>query len=681
MALLLQKLPTILLLCGLLGIFISLRKHAKPGSAQLWIVAWALILIHFVSQVFESGPLWRQDFFAGLDLAALQLSGVMFIASTDEALLQNRRHRIVFFLLVGLPVLLHTTMVSLSFDYRSLYVACLALIFLGGPFFWMSIHKRLSLPAGAACAVTGTVGFWTIYQAVHHSYDLGTLAILALVFAIPGIEFRGICQRWTPGVICTTLGFLCWGAVFPMAGLAAYMFPTLNINPELWNVPKFFVAFGMVLALVEEKSASLEKANAREHQASEQGACFAHITSQLLSGADTKQMGRESAEAVAKFSNFRRVAITFCDDDGNLQLVGHGGLTEEAEADLEKSVLNWRATHIAEICSVGRRLGPNSFHVKYAQIAKYNPVKSQLHFESNPHWEDGDEIFVPLRSPRGRYLGAISMDDPRDVNRITASELSKIELLAVDLAVSQENGTLQRQLIQSEKLAAVGKLVSGVAHELNNPLTSIAGYAELLLDDVADDRARQKLGKIILESKRMHVIIDNLLRFARCKTVGQAPLDLQYVLREALTLFSYRIRSENVEIETHVDSGLPKVLGDEDQMKQVFVNLLSNAIEAVREGKNRRLRVELLDRAEKVVVRFVDTGTGFDDVTRAFDPFYTTRPVGKGMGLGLSICYGLVKEHGGEIYAENLEPTGAAVVIELPKQQTPALTSLAAAKS
>jgi signal transduction histidine kinase len=111
------------------------------------------------------------------------------------------------------------------------------------------------------------------------------------------------------------------------------------------------------------------------------------------------------------------------------------------------------------------------------------------------------------------------------------------------------------------------------------------------------------------------------------------------------------------------------VVGDEDQMKQVFVNLLGNAVDAVSGGPERRISVEMIARDTHVVIRFTDSGAGFSDLNRAFDPFYTTKPVGKGSGLGLSICYGLIKEHGGEIRAENLQP-GAVVIIELPRSQS-----------
>ncbi len=666
MAPLLDKLPTILVLCALLGIFVSLRKHAMSHSVGLWIVGWAFILVHFVAQPFENGPEWRQDLFGAIDVCGLLLSAVVFTASMIPALVEDRRRLRLYYALVGAPAFAIVLAASFSADRPWLYVVCLGVSFFGGATLVVRAKPKLARSGWTGLATLLAVGSWAIAECFRHAYDHAVLVLLATGFALPAIGFARMYRRWSPGVVTTTAGFLFWGSVFPAGALADRFFPSANLNPELWNVPKFFVAFGMILTMLEDKSLSLESARRREHEANQQMQRFAHITSQLLLGADPRQVCGEIADAITGYSNFQRVSILFDDDDGRLLLGGHSGLSEAARLELEQKVQRWSNSDIAALCSAGRPVGPNSFLLKYEQLAKYSPVRSVLEYAPNPHWESGDEIFVPLRPPSGRYLGAITVDDPRDVQRVTPEELSKIELLAVDLAVSLENRTLQRQLIRSEKLAALGKLVSGAAHELNNPLTSIAGYAELLRDEVPAAASREKLDKITLATRRMHGIIDKLLRFGRRTTLDQAPMDMSVIARDALAVCEYRLRTSNIELEMAMQPALPPVLGDEAQMRQIFVNLVSNAIEAMHDVPEKRLRVEVGVRGEKLCIRFQDSGPGFSDLNRAFDPFFTTKPVGKGTGLGLSICYGLVKEHGGEIYAENLTPCGAAVVIELP---------------
>ena len=224
----------------------------------------------------------------------------------------------------------------------------------------------------------------------------------------------------------------------------------------------------------------------------------------------------------------------------------------------------------------------------------------------------------------------------------------------------------QSQLIQKERLAGVGGLVAGVAHELNNPLTAVIGYSDLLLEQATHGTSRQKLEKLGAEARRIKRIIDNLLSFARPQHEGRSMMDIAVVARESLMLCEHQLRSRGINVEMNFADNLPRIALNDGQFKRVFVNLFSNSANALEQAQEKKILVEGYLVGEKVIVRFSDSGPGFTDVSRAFDPFYTTRPVGQGTGLGLSICYGTVKEHNSDIYAQNLQPNGAAVTIELP---------------
>jgi two-component system NtrC family sensor kinase len=285
-----------------------------------------------------------------------------------------------------------------------------------------------------------------------------------------------------------------------------------------------------------------------------------------------------------------------------------------------------------------------------------------------------------LCSARGGYLGCIGLDDPRDVEAVTAAELARIELLAADLSVAMELKSLQSQLIRSEKLAALGQLVAGVAHELNNPLTAVMGYGDLLSDDVASGPAREKLDKLVNESRRMKKIVENLLRFSRQSTMDRKSVDLAPVVKDVLTLREYYAHTRGLEIISDIRSNLPRVAVDEDQFKQIMLNLINNSIDAVENMDGlKRITVRAFVRGNRAVIEVEDTGPGFNDLNRALDPFYTTKPVGKGTGLGLSICYGIIKEHDGEIRLANLHPRGSRVTVELPLGELKQLTGAAKA--
>ena len=665
MAAFLPKLPTLLVLAVLVGIFMALRRHANSARLKLWTVAWGLIFLHFLADIFPPRQGFLGNVLFAISFGSLQLSATIFVASLTS-FAEEKRKTWILLGLTSLPVLVYTILGSFNLNYRSIYIACLALIFFGTPAFIFRFRRPLLPAAIVWMPPMVAAGVWSIYRAAHNDPNIGFLATLTLGFGLPGFLFWRRYHRFSPGVMTTAGGFFLWGAVFPLGVLTDKFFPSLQTPEDLWNVPKFFVAFGMILTLLEDKSAVFEAANLREHKLNVQLQKFTSITSRLLTGADVNSLCSEIAKAITETSNFRRVAILLTSDDKGLYLAGHSGLSEEFVAQIEREARNWKIDDIEGLCRSGARIGGNSYLLQPDQMKKYRIPESDEEFPPDSLWSRGCRLILPLQSTRGAYVGCISLASPRDVSRVTAEEMSKIELLGGDLAVTIDNTALQRQLVRSEKLAAIGQLVAGVAHELNNPLASIVGYSELLGDEVPDPAARQKLEKLIREAHRMKRIIENLLRFARQNSLEKKSANLQVLLQEVLALREYYIRNHDVEVQIQIEPDLPHVALDEDQFKQILLNLLNNAMDALEHMTPRRIRIEALRQGERVVVRFEDSGAGFADPNRAFDPFYTTKPVGKGTGLGLSICYGIVKEHGGDIYALNVHPHGARVVLELP---------------
>ncbi len=235
----------------------------------------------------------------------------------------------------------------------------------------------------------------------------------------------------------------------------------------------------------------------------------------------------------------------------------------------------------------------------------------------------------------------------------------------------------QAQLLQAEKLSAIGQLVAGVAHELNNPLTSVIGYAQLLDEEL---RARgeprepaalaQDLRRIAEESERAARIVRNLLAFARRQGAARASHDVEELFTRVISLRSYELRLNGVEIDTDFQPNLPAVVADGGQLQQALLNLLLNAEQAMRGRAVRRLRVgaRFNEAAASVELFVSDTGHGIEsaNLSRIFDPFFTTRDVGEGTGLGLSICYGIVRDHGGQIAVESKVDAGTTFTMVLP---------------
>jgi PAS domain S-box-containing protein len=228
---------------------------------------------------------------------------------------------------------------------------------------------------------------------------------------------------------------------------------------------------------------------------------------------------------------------------------------------------------------------------------------------------------------------------------------------------------LQAKLAHSEKMATIGRLVSGVAHEVNNPLAAILGFTDLLLENPQiPDNARDDLQIILQETQRTKDIVQDLLSFARQRPVQRELVQVNTVLRQTIKLRSYDFASHGVEVVEEFDEKLSPAVGDSQQLQQVFLNILNNAYDAVQEaGQRGRIVIRTRLRGESIEVAVTDNGTGIADPEHIFDPFYTTKPAGKGTGLGLSICYGIVRAHGGEILCwNNSEQPGSTFVVRIP---------------
>jgi two-component system NtrC family sensor kinase len=253
--------------------------------------------------------------------------------------------------------------------------------------------------------------------------------------------------------------------------------------------------------------------------------------------------------------------------------------------------------------------------------------------------------------------------------RSPSREVNSVVAVMTDIT---DVAMLQTKLMHTEKMAAVGQLVSGVAHEVNNPLTAIMGFADLLLENPQlAPEVKHDLKLIVEESQRTRDIVQNLLSFARQTAPDRQPVNINQLLRRTIALRSYDRSSHGIEFAEHFDSRLPEIVGDAHQLQQVFLNILNNACDAVCETERRgKIVITTEITASSVQVKFSDNGTGVSNPDRIFAPFYTTKDVGKGTGLGLSICYGIVRDHNGEILCfNNQDSPGATFTIRLPLVQ------------
>jgi C4-dicarboxylate-specific signal transduction histidine kinase len=290
-------------------------------------------------------------------------------------------------------------------------------------------------------------------------------------------------------------------------------------------------------------------------------------------------------------------------------------------------------------------------------------------------------VCVPMHS-RGRILGTLSLGR-QTAGAFKEREVALVEATADQIGLAIDNARLysetlrqleelrmaQAQLVHAEKLSAVGELASGVAHEINNPLTTILGQAHLLLDhpDVTP-HVRDRITIVSEEATRAARIVQNLLLFSRHYPAERRPCSIPDQVRRVLELKEYQLQQDSIRVLTSFED-VPAVWADENQIQQVLLNLMQNAHQAMAKHPGERtLTVRVRPLGGGVGIEVLDTGAGIppDALPRLFDPFFTTKPPGEGSGLGLSVSYGIVAEHGGKLRAENRPGGGAAFVIELP---------------
>jgi len=279
----------------------------------------------------------------------------------------------------------------------------------------------------------------------------------------------------------------------------------------------------------------------------------------------------------------------------------------------------------------------------------------------------GDKVFESAE------YGARRRDGSGQTMRASASQFFDADSKLAGVIISVRDITTEKkfeqQLVQSERLAAMGAMIGGVAHELNNPLTSILGVSELLQDSQTTDSARKQIAILQQQARRAAEIVHNLTYFATPPTPGKTRVNLGEIVERTLNLHSYSLRKNNITVDFVRESGLPYVQGDPHQLMQIFLNLILNAEQAIREGRDRgTLRIRLGTSGQSVWASFLDDGPGIpsDILASIFDPFYTTKRPGRGTGLGLSICKSVVKEHNGTVEAANAPGGGAAFTVTLP---------------
>jgi len=409
------------------------------------------------------------------------------------------------------------------------------------------------------------------------------------------------------------------------------------------------------------------------------------VVQQVIGLTDPREVAVITSELLARYFAYELAAVFIADEKGNLTIGGFGGASQNvvkrAMKSFEYPVIGGITGHVFE---TGESLVVNDV----LQDKRYRPIKG---------WQAGSEMCVAIHEG-AKILGIIDVESSSR-NAFTHNDFIALESLAgilasvitsadqyqrLQLTISQLRSTqvelrarmeaqrsAENRLIQAAKLAAVGEMAAGIAHELNNPLTSVTGFAELALEGMPEgSETHTDLEMVLREALRARDVVRRLLDFARQSESTRARASLNNVIEDVVALSRHLIHTSAVELSLDLEEELPWTSVDVNQMKQVLLNLVHNALQAMPDGGEMEIKTETASRHHRdwVVVSVRDTGVGIPQLEQAriFEPFYTTKGNQGGTGLGLSVTYGIVTDHGGQIDVESQPGAGSKFTVWLP---------------
>lgn len=409
------------------------------------------------------------------------------------------------------------------------------------------------------------------------------------------------------------------------------------------------------------------------------------VVQQVIGLTDQREVAVITSDLLARYFAYELAAVFIADEKGSLTIGGFGGTSQNVVKRAMKSF---------EYPVMG---GITGYVFGSGESIMVNDVLQDNRYRSIKGWQAGSEMCVAIREGE-RILGIIDVESSSR-NAFTYNDFMALESLAGILAsvitsadqyqrlqvtISQLRSTqmelrarmeaqrsAENRLIQAAKLAAVGEMAAGIAHELNNPLTSVTGFAELVLEEMPQEsESRKDLETVMKEALRARDVVRRLLDFARQSESTRAKASLNEVVEDVVALSKHLIHTSGIELKLDLEKSLPWVLVDVNQMKQVLINLVHNALQAMPDGGEMEIKTSTASRHSRdwITVSVQDTGIGIPqfDQARIFEPFYTTKGNQGGTGLGLSVTYGIITDHGGQIEVLSQPGAGAKFTVWLP---------------
>ncbi|HEY1901702.1 MAG TPA: HAMP domain-containing sensor histidine kinase [Terracidiphilus sp.] len=678
--------PALILTALLLPAFGYIYFRFRDTRTLLWFLGFVFAMVRMVF----SYRLWIWPFSGGghpwltaVGQTSIQISATVFLASLSPLRFRVGRIHILYVIPYTVPLVVYSILIEGVYHGVAptgplfwIFPLLGALSLVAG-FFWAVAQGSLRKWLGVSiCVVCGCAGLWICF-AVGGSWPLGfvecanhfmTAALLISVF-----------RRFSPGVVLSVIGFSVW-SLFILEIL-----PSIGQNPavdanltRVVVLGKVVAAVGLILLALEDQLAINQKGQERERRARLELQAYTNLILSRRRVEDFDRQGTEICETVTTHSRFAQAALLL-QSGGSYRLAGASGLDPAIVSALDE---------LAARIPVERFLAPDSTP---SAVERSHTLALDL----DPWLRPGDDLkrlrftsvlAVPMAG-RSVTEGALLLAGMRDASAsagerglavrrqepLRADDLLPIEMLTARLQATRSQTLMLEKLIDSEKFAGLGQLAANVTQHLNNPLTVVLGYASLLEEtSFLDPQERKGIEAILTEARRMRDTLESLTRISRPQTGQFTAVSVAEMLTDLEQLHRSEFLRRSIEFRLSVAPGLPRVLCHAQQLRQAVLHCLQFALEVVEnqppgaasEGV-KTVRMEATAEGNLVQILIAHSGPGFLHPDRAFDPFVPAQAAGETAGLGLSLCATILRDHNGRASAVNLEPSGAAILLEL----------------
>jgi two-component system, cell cycle sensor histidine kinase and response regulator CckA len=721
----------------LVSLFAWIYLRDRQKSTGLWMLAWTAILIHFAAPAFDDLIRPLMPFTNWIKAFTLIVAGSCFLLSVSEVFV-SRRRRIAFAFFISGAATLYLTSLALHYRAPWFYISLLLISSIYGIvqalgfYNWKSPHLYclfLLLPYGG----------WAIQQALNNTFRHGLNFYLFGFFYVTGLVYFRRFRRFTPGVVLTAASFIAWGCVFPLSTfmLARHIGP--GGGSVFWDMPKLFVAFGMILTLFENQTKVASTVASQYQVLFENNLAAVYVATpegKLLNcnsaflrmyGFESKEqalglvfmysqaaereqflndLGRHGQVLNYECTQRRQDGTLFWilerativqDNEGNSFIEGTAiDITERKQSELELKQSEERFATIFRQsplgCGIlsldGVFLNVNDRLLRMLALPAEKVIgKNAVELGFWKSQEQRNEFYQRLRADGSVQNQEIRFKDATGAEHVglyfaTIVRISGKECIFGMQLDQTEERELEAKFLQAQKMEALGRLAGAVAHDFNNLLGVIGGYAELLESRVENEALRRYCGKILDTTQRASGLTRQLLTFSRKEIVRPMPLQPSQAMLE-LSAILPRLIGEDIELVANLRS-TGTVVMDKTHFEQIVFNIVINSRDAMPAGGQIFIETEDVVRpvltasgnvaiGNYILIRIRDTGMGMDEETRlhAFEPFYTTKEVGRGTGLGLATVYGIVHQCQGEITIESSPRKGTQVNILLPVAGSP----------